>query len=208
MAYVVPTTFTAGSVLPAAQMNVLGSDIVDHEARLLKMGLVFVSSTSFSAQTTVNVDSVFSSTYANYKIVFNAYQTGAAGTNNVNVQMRAGASTYSGATYDYAGWSVFGDGSTSTLANNLQTNWTGVFQANGTNAGTNHGYASIEMFAPNLTTWTSFSGLRSQFNASPNQFYSGFIGGQVKQTTQYDGIAFSCANAITGVVRIYGLLNS
>ncbi|MEI8285759.1 MAG: hypothetical protein WCG15_00530 [Actinomycetes bacterium] len=31
MAYVVPTTFTAGSVLTAAQMNVIGADLVDHE---------------------------------------------------------------------------------------------------------------------------------------------------------------------------------
>lgn len=31
MPYVVPTTFTAGSVLTAAQLNVIGNDLVDHE---------------------------------------------------------------------------------------------------------------------------------------------------------------------------------
>jgi hypothetical protein len=35
MAYVVPTTFTAGSVLAAAQLNVIGADLVDHESRIV-----------------------------------------------------------------------------------------------------------------------------------------------------------------------------
>ena len=167
-----------------------------------------IYSGTFSASTAVNIDSIFTSAYANYRIVFSAYHTAIAGTMNVNIQMRTAGTTYSGATYDYGAHSTFADGTASLTGANTGSSLVGAVQSNGTNAGTNHGYTSIDVYAPNLATWTSTFNNRMAFNQPPNQFYGGYYVGQVRQTTQYDGISFTSANAMTGAIRVYGYRNS
>jgi len=82
-------TFTTGEVLTASDTNTY----------LANAGWVYVNSGTFTGQTAVQVNSVFTSTYSNYKLVFENMGT-AAGTHGANIQLTA-SGTASTANYSY-----------------------------------------------------------------------------------------------------------
>jgi len=206
--------------LPAASADLEGVMVFQKDSNELKIcngfswvsvvdtdrppALSLIVNYSFSNVSGVDFDGIFSSDFTNYRFLIAASHTASAGTINFNAQMRVSNSTYSGSTYDYASHSAFGDASASTGGSYNQASFVGAAISNGTNAGSQPAYTTLDIFAPNLTKWTAISGLRNAYNQSPNQFFTGYYGGVVRQTTAYDGIRFSGAYNVTGNISIYG----
>ena len=99
-------TFTTGEVLTAADTNTY----------LNNGGLVYVSATTVgSAVASVTVSSCFSSTYDNYRIVYNGVQT--SGTNAITLKFN----NSTGSTYNDAGYYI-AVGTATIVAETLATN--------------------------------------------------------------------------------------
>ena len=81
-------TFTTGEVLTASDTNTY----------LANSGWVFVNSAAFSASSALQVNSVFTSTYTNYKLVLEDLRL-TAGTNSVSFQLSASGTPSSTAYY-------------------------------------------------------------------------------------------------------------
>lgn len=206
MAYVAPGTVASGSVWTAAQVNVLVNDLVDHESRILKTGLVLVSSSTFSAATTVSVDNVFSSTYANYRIIIGASTTAIAGVATMNAVLRIGGVS-TATNYDYVRTAQTSTPTTTITTAQGGANWP-TFFANGTAASSQPAYYAVDLFAPNLAAWTNLSAYGFYANNLSTAEAMNIYGGHQASTTQFDGIGFTSASAVTGTIRIYGYLNS
>lgn len=199
MPYVVPTTFTAGSVLTAAQMNVIGSDLVDHESRLLTMGSKLVKSTAFSAVASVTITSCFSATYTNYLVTLDAtYST----TNTASWQLVSG-STPAATNYLYV--DLYSDGSTGPTRNvqSAATNTCPVSGSTGTIT------QSILVTKPFVATNTGFVYHGSGFTSTAGSYYLQFGGSNHAAATSYDGFKLAVSSGTTtGTIRVYGLLDS
>jgi hypothetical protein len=206
MAYTAPGTVTAGDVATAAAWNVVVNDVIDHESRILKTGLVFVSSSTFSAATTVSVDSVFSSTYANYRIIIGASTTAVAGVATISAVLRIGGVS-TATNYDYVRTAQTSTPTTTISTAQGGANWP-TFFANGTTASSQPAYYTFDLFAPNLAAWTNFSALGFYANNLSSSEVMNVYGGHQMSTTQFDGIGFTSATAVSGTIRIYGYLNS
>ena len=191
------TTYVSGTVLTAASLN-------DNLAYAVTVpvstpgGLVCVKAeTAFSAVTSITADSVFTSTYTNYKIMvrFTATTQGAvsmqlraggvAATSNYNFQRAISSGTVT-SPIRYASQSVFtiGDGSG---GNFTESTW-------------------IEITGPQLAEITNFwASFQQSDGANTLPIIQTWMGNHSTETA-YDGIAISIAGGgtMTGTYTIYG----
>jgi hypothetical protein len=176
-------TFTSGEVLTAADTNTF----------LANSGLVYVGGSSFTAESTVNVDSVFSATYQNYKIEI---LITASSQVVLQYRMRVGGATNS--TANYGNQYLLVD-NTTILASRTTGQTIGEI---GQMVSSGISFMDITVFNPfsaaptgMLTNTGSFVGeayMRNQANV-------------MKASTSFDGISFIPASGtITGTVRVYG----
>ena len=166
-------------------------------------GLTLVSATTFSAVTSVSVNSCFTSTYANYRVVFsNMTYAAPSGTTNTSLRMRAAGTDNSSANYDWA--RVFA-GSTSTVGGGASIAATSFLLASGAGVVTLEG--SFDMLDPQNTAKT---GLFAQTIARESSTaYVTNTSGLTTVTTSYDGFTLLCSNGnFAGTVRVYGYQNS
>jgi hypothetical protein len=179
-------TFTTGEVLTAADTNTY----------LANSGLVFVKQVSVgSGVGTVDITSCFSSTYDNYKIVFNGIQ--------VNTGISMNLFLLSGSTPTSSGW--FG---TEFYCATGGTTWTGQISANNvgsaycSGATPSAGLAStIEIQSPNLAQFSRFQYwvVDSSYIRNGYAYHSA--------NTQYDGCRLTTTSGGTltgGSVTVYG----
>lgn len=158
-------------------------------------GLALITKSSFTSSTTINIDSVFSSTYKDYRIVFDFTSN----TNeNVFVRFRSGGSTYTGNTYE---WRILGIPTTaeSGIFTYMKIGQNGISRFGG----------QLELASPNVTgytTWTLAStGLSTGAGAST------YVGGGWNDTSRSeDGIQLygGSGGALTGQVLVYGYKES
>jgi hypothetical protein len=168
-------------------------------------GLVYLTGAAFSAVASVSLpNSTFTSTYTNYKLVFNI--TSAAGAAaETRFRMRASGSDDTAANYYMGGY---------------QANYAGGNSAVNTNGGTYIPYGSIAagsgginsqstqfemtMFSPqasNQTVFTATGGRGSWTWTSLTGFYNA--------STAFDALTYYVdAGTITGNYRVYGIANS
>jgi hypothetical protein len=184
--------------LGAVAIETLGDDI---DASLFSitngknMGLVPLQTTSISAQTTVTVNSIFSATYDNYKMIFNG--TSASTGNLASFQIGGNANN----DYKYAEMQLNSQGagpSNSGFSNATNSGRLGVLS-------TNNSYFEADFYSPfisGFTSWKSFSNRTD----STLTMYSYF--GHVANTASYSSIVISFGSAFTGTMRIYGKRNS
>lgn len=177
-------TFVSGDVLGAADMNAVA--------------LWKVTSASFSAVGTVNVNSCFTSSYTNYRVIV---KLSASSTNQaVSMRMRVSGAD-SSASYYFSGLaSLFSADTTAYFprSNNATAATVMISQATGTRS------LVLDVMNPQLAENTYFHGAYTDFNAGVN--YS--VGGMHAVATAYDGftlIAGAGGGAtITGSYAIYG----
>jgi hypothetical protein len=184
--------------LGAVAIETLGDDI---DASLFSitngknMGLVPLQTTSISAQTTVTVNSIFSATYDNYKIIFNG--TSASAGNVASFQIGGNANN----DYKYAELQMNSGGaapSNSSFSNGTSSGRLGVLS-------NNNSYFESDFYSPFISGFTSWKSVSNRTDATLTT-YSYF--GHVANTASYTSIVISFQNAFTGTMRIYGKRNS
>jgi hypothetical protein len=154
-------------------------------------GLTLISKTTISAAGTTNVDSVFTSTYRNYKVIV-------AGTTSVadymNFRFRTGGTSNTSASYNmYMNrW------------NGTNAAQTGQTLVNSSSGGTAVAMVEMDLFDPQTTNKTQFWQTSQGWNSSTNydmRSYLGYFDG----ATQFDGLSFfTTSGSFTGTMYIYG----
>ena len=176
-------TFTTGEVLTAADTN----------AYLANSGLVFIKSQTFSAAS-FQVTSIFSASYANYRIFVNI-DTHSGGAANVTARMLNGTTPYTTAQYCWVGSEqAYTGGAFTTFGLNNTAQWT-VGRVDG-----DGGAASIV-----LDILNPFASRRTMFNNEyVDNTQNGQTGGILKNTTSFDGMDFTNPSTIAGTAIVYG----
>jgi hypothetical protein len=154
------------------------------------LSLNLLNTTSFSAASSVTVDSVFSSTYTNYLIIVN--ETAISGNFDTTLQFRTGGSTNSTSNYNFFG--AYFDGSTNAFSST---------SASSMNVGNS-------ISRPNTYyIWVSqpFQSVNTQVESkSVGGTRYRITGGDFATTTSFDGFVLTCSsNNHTGSLKIYGL---
>jgi hypothetical protein len=170
-----PPSFTAGSVLTAAQMNAVGLWLVKSQA----VG---------TGVSSVTVTGAFSADYDSYRIIY----TGGLGNNAQGINMTLGSTT-TGNLYQYV-LSYVSYSGVGTNAGSTGTNsWAFLGESN-----TNTNLVCMDIHNPFLALYTLFS---SQYLGS----VAGYSAGQLVNTTSYTGFTLSVAGTMTGgTISVYG----
>lgn len=167
-----------------------------------RAGLQHINTTSFSAQSTVLIQNVFSTTYDAYRIVL---ELSAASTSlAINTRLSSGASINSATNYFYGGLFGRSNGTTGSFNGSSAQQW----QFGGiTNAQANLWACTIDLVNPMLSQRTAIIWQQTAFDAT--SFYAGSVSGFHDENNQFNSIAFLASSGnITGISRIYGYRNS
>jgi len=168
-------------------------------------GLVLLNTTSFSGVTSVSAPAdTFTSTYANYKILFDVTAVG--GDETISCRLRSTGSDDTIANYDTANYLYNTSNSATGFAANVDLNrWlVGDFDG-GTN---NHSYSiAMDIFRPKEAVFTTMSMQAQMVNQTTSVRMSVFGGGWKKTTTAYDSISFVFSNNTSGRLSVYGYNN-
>ena len=178
------TTYTAGQVLTASSLNANFDFAADSG------GLVFITSGTTTAGSTLSFDNCFSATYANYLIMLTH-----TGGNNPTMRLRAAGSDISAANYDLQSFFITAGSQTITNSNG-QTAWT-------ISNSTGYSQPMIQLGNPFAATNTAISLNMQRADTSIMQMG----GGRYNATTSADGFSI-LATSLTVTARVYGYLNS
>jgi len=169
-------------------------------------GLTLITSSTFSAVSSVSVNNCFTSTYDNYRIVF----TVSAGTSSITPQfrLRASGSDNSSANYYFQG-TYYSTTSLTAPTSNRSAGLTSQFSIGDVTS--NHCYAVIDVIGPQSSTY--LTGVLWNWIANGLTDSSTSCGaGRMSVTTSYDGFTYfnlaGGGGTMTGTVRVYGYRNS
>jgi len=166
-------------------------------------GLTFITGATFTTVTSVSLPTnTFTSTYANYKVVF--VLTAVTADLDLSVKLRAsGVDTSSGYEYAYTGLTSGGAASNAAFAGG--SDWSA---AEADIASTYYTF-NMDLFAPQLTQRTSFLAT-IVFDNKSAVTVSRSGGGFQDSATSFDSISFisNVASSITGNYKVYGYSNS
>lgn len=140
----------------------------------------------------VTVNGAFSPTYDNYRILIGGVD--ASSQTNLRIQFGSTPNEHYGSHY----YDFYGSGTTGTdRIVNAANMYIGVTNTSDDTS------SSLDVFSPNLTKRTTFSGTYDSFA------YAGWFGGGVNTTTQYTSfnILVTTGTLTGGTIRIYGYDN-
>lgn len=169
---------------------------------MAKKGLVFITKSTFSGVTAVNVSGCFSATYTHYLIKRNL--SGTTGVVSVAMRMRSGSTDDTGTNYRYQYYSA------------SSTSVTGARVTGATLWADAYGYTETTTFGYS-ETWVSnpFDAARTTAWADSGATQTGNIGLQSYAfahdlTTSYDGftVALNGAGTMTGSISVFGLVTA
>jgi hypothetical protein len=207
------TTYATGDLLYASATDTLAKRSIGTSGQILTVSggvptwaspassgaLTKITTSSFSNVASVNIDSIFSTTYKSYLIVFDEV-SGATGTDSLQMQLRYGSTTQ---TSGYYGGSLRNAYNSSTFTNTTSTNATQY---------TIHNYIGAATYGFSGVMWVQrIDGSTSQVPHYFGQGYENTNGNQVvfggnAQPQAYTGILLkSSSSNITGNVVVYGL---
>ena len=192
MAYEAPALGTAAQVYTAAAHNIIVNDVLDHEARILKQGLVWLNTTTITAEASKTISSVFTSVYDNYLVKIHI--TSVSTQLSLTFQLTAsGTPATSGYTANY--WYHDGGASVEYLSDVS----TGAILGPQTIAA--FGICNLDLWGPNRTIGNKL--FKSDNVTTSNTSHKSQ--GNLSSATQYDGLKI-IANPgnMTGTVQIYG----
>lgn len=175
-------TFSAGEVLTAGDTNTY----------LNNGGLVYVTSQTFTGQTSVSFNNCFTSTYDNYYLQVSVI--GSVAGNAYNMRYRVGGVDATSA--DYAYWGFYWN----TSAVNLTTTGaTGLFINNRSTSV--YDVTNIYVFGPNQSRTTGHQVDSIELNTGLLIKTAGRFG----LTTVFDGFTiYAASGTITGTISVYG----
>lgn len=167
---------------------------------LTQPGLVKISDNSFTTASSVSINSNFTSTYRNYKIILQI--TSSSATANLRMRFRASGSDDTNANYNSVIAGFRFDGSQYTPGG---ANATSFFfgDLNSSNTDT---YFSADIVAPQLAQRSGVLGCSVGRDATGG--FAGTGGGYFANTTQFDGLTwYPASGTITGKLLVFGYLN-
>lgn len=168
---------------------------------MAKKGLIFISKTSFSGATSVNVDSVFSASYTHYLIRRNL--SGSIATTSVQMRMRVSGADDTGSNYRDQ-YVTASSTSVSSARTTAVTSWSaGLGDTEATSIGFQDTWVSNPFDAARTTGWTDYSQAATGNIAIVARVWAHDL------TTSYTGFTlFVTAGTITGSVSVFGLVKS
>lgn len=169
---------------------------------MAKKGLVFISKTSFSGSSAVNIDNCFSATYVHYLVRANF--SASAALNGVHVGLRAAGTTTTAANYRRQQLGA----SSTTISGARATGETAWQNALGYTEATSIGYRELWISNPfdaaRTTSWGDMSyDVTSSIAMYPTVFAHDLA-------TSYDGFSATPAGGatITGSISVFGLVTA
>jgi len=184
---------TAGQVL---QVN--GGATAPAWATAASSAMVYVGGTTFSASSAVNVNNVFSATYANYTVV--ADYVGSAATAGMTLRFRVSGADNTTANYNTQ--TLYGSGTTAAAIRA-----TGQTSMNFTDSSTGGNFSTVNVINP-FATAKSLVGGYGLYNSDAGVEVQHKMG-VFTSTTSFTGFSLiPSSGTITGTVRVYGLVNS
>jgi hypothetical protein len=182
----------------ATAIEALG-DAIDATLFASGSGLVKISTTTFSAVSSQSFNSIFSSTYDNYKIVVSNLTHSVGG---VGVNMRLRKSGTDDSSTNYVRQYVDANGSTLASARpGTDTLWLTLLPS----TGTENGFSEMTIFNPNNATIKTaiIGGFPYNGTTLVSQTYYGFH--NVATSANYDGFSLiPGSGTISGTVSVYG----
>jgi hypothetical protein len=189
--------------LGAQAIETLGDDI---DASLFSItsgknvGLVHINTTSFTTQSTVSINNVFTTAFDNYRIIFEA--NGSTTSQNVGARLRAGGSDSTASSY-HQQIGEFSGTSASGFRESSANIWNRISTVNSASPV----LATMDIASPALSRFTTVTGTRQVEPTATTQIQ--LMGSAFANTTVFDGISFIVGTGtMTGTVRIYGYRNS
>jgi hypothetical protein len=177
---------TLGNAIDTSMNTALGTK---------KAGMVLLNTTSFSAVASQSINSVFSSTYTNYKILIPASAAG----ENLNFRMRVSGADETGSIYSYTNAFITSDTGTQ-AADRAELGSLITFGEFG------NGLVSIEIANPFASSYTALNWVNTigrTSGAGRNRTKQGTA--IVGNTTSYTGYTiYVSTGSITGSVSTYG----
>jgi hypothetical protein len=160
-------------------------------------GLVLLNTTSFSGVASQSINSVFSSTYDNYRILCFLTPSSAVTTTQLRLRLSGTDSTAS----SYSRQQLRAYGTTVATTSATETGW--QFGASFNNEDdADAKVIAVDMFRPALAVNTKY--LFQHFQGTADQELN-YVGGVHTVATAYDGFTiFALAGNITGTVSVYG----
>ena len=157
-------------------------------------GLKLITTQSFSATTTINVNDVFSTTYDNYKVIMN-FECATNADASFNFRFRSGGADNSNATYNYQ--RITADPSVGGAQNTNQT--TGEL-GNATNNATQ--WVTIEFFNPYASAASFYYSNMNGGSASDPEIW--IRSGSFNNTTSFTGFSILAQKNLTGSISVLG----
>lgn len=160
--------------------------------------LTYIGGSTFSAQTSVSYNNVFTSTYENYKIIFNGRTSGS---DDINLRVRASGTDYSSSNYNFttierAGAGFFTNAGVGTVV------ILGLGRVTKTDI-------EATIYSPQVASTTTSVTTNGMYLAAGSAHANTLFAAAINSTAQYDGFTiYPAAGTITGTIRIYGISNS
>jgi hypothetical protein len=167
-------------------------------------GLVFVTGATFTTATTVSLpDSTFTSTYRNYKVIFQI--TGVTADADFSLRLRASGADNTTSNYDYGFTGRGSAGGTGAENGIVQT----AFDLSESDTNARY-YLDMDVLAPQVAAVTIVSAQYGYLNKANTEWFGMSGGGVFRATTAFDALTFisSVASSITGIYRVYGYADS
>jgi hypothetical protein len=178
----ISTPTTAGEVLTSAYVN-----------NNINSGLVYITESTFNASSAVNLDSIFSATYQNYKI-----EVFITNSSQVALQYRYRVGGASNSTSNYGNQSMVAD-NTTVSATRTTSQTLGEL---GNMTLSNLSFFDMTLYAP---FQAANKGLVVTNGAYIGEAWIRLQNSNFKASTSFDGISLIPASGtITGTVRVYG----
>jgi hypothetical protein len=200
------TVSTSGSLtVPAngaGRLLALSASAFIFESSGSTSGLAVVKSeTSFTASSSVTADSVFTSTYADYEIIFRHTSST---DSNLQVRFRTGGASNSTSNYNQNDFRAF----TSAVSGN-STGITSILVNYGSGGGSNLAAVKMTVINPQVAAQTIILPYGKSASGGATAFYTTLFSGNFTAATQFDGIEFfPTSGTITGSYMIYGYSKS
>lgn len=185
----------SGAITGASTLNGLSVPI-----DALAPGIVLINQTVFTTASSVSINSCFTSTYENYRILLN--HTGSANS-WTNLRLRASGVDASGSNYNLQRLSSY---STTTASSTQASSAQLELNYSVTTAPPN--VTQLDIFSPAVTQFTGFSGICSN-NGNAGTPEMEIRGAYHGVASAYDGLTlFATTGTISGTIRIYGYRNA
>jgi hypothetical protein len=164
-----------------------------------KTGLVHINTTTFTGQSFVQLNNVFTSTYENYRFVIKGTSSSSS---SLYARFSAGGTANTSSVYNYSGIRSYAN----TVNGNIWGNSQSEITLSGLGAGRYYS-ATGDVTSPQTADTTNLNYLTFIFSGTEYQFNTGM--GMHNTTTQFDGIRFlPSTGTLDGTVSIYGYRKS